>query len=296
MTSPTTLATVTFEGDMRLTVLQALSIDRLFDLDGVNEYIVVTNGSDNDALSGDLMGQLSGRVSGAFLSRLRFMTPADLERGGDGNGWHGQQVVKLALAGAVKTDSYLMLDAKNHFVRPSNIADFFHKGTPITQVVPTNVYWDKYVRASLEAMDALTDERVAVMMPTTTPYLLLTDEVSKMVARLEKKYSAALPQAIRKTTWGTEFFLYYAHLVSSLDRIPYVNGPSLTRTLYTSWPQDPAEVMAIINDTTAKDVPMFGLHRKRLPQLTDQQKTAIRALWRQHLLKDWEDADWFLAH
>lgn len=296
MTSLTTLATVTFEGDLRLTVLQALSIDRLFNMDDLAEYIVVLNGADNDALRAEFTEHLSGIVSDEFMKRLRMITPKDLPRGGDGSGWHGQQVVKLALADAVKTETYLMLDGKNHFVRPSSIGDFYHDGLPITQVTPTSASWDKYVRASLEAMDALTDERVAQMMPTTTPYLMIVEEVSKMIARLEAKHSEQLPRAIRKTVWGTEFFLYYAHMVSSHEIIPYADRPSPTRTLFTAWPQDPGKVMEIINDTTAKDVPMFGLHRKRLPQLNDEQKAAIRELWGRHLLKEWEDADWFMAY
>lgn len=296
MTSPTTLATVTFEGDLRLTVLQALSIDRLFDLDGLAEYLVVLNGADNVALNMELMRHLEGRVSQAFLAKLRTITPADLTKGGDGTGWYGQQVIKLALHEAVKTSTYLMLDGKNHFIRPATIDDFFHDGLPITQVTTTAPTWDKYVRASLETMDALTDERVAHMMPTTTPYLMVTDEVSKTVSRIEAKFGKDLPKAIRETGGATEFFLYYAHLVSAHDVIPYANQPSLTRTLFTSWPQDPDKVIEIIHDATAKNVPMFGLHRKRLPQLSEPQKEALLEMWNRHLLKEWEDAAWFFAY
>lgn len=293
---PITLATVTFEGDLRLTVLQALSIDRLYDLDGLAEYLVVLNGADNDALRADLTRHLEGRVSAHLGSKMRFLTPSDLPRGGDGSGWYGQQVIKLALHEIVTTSAYLMLDAKNHFVRPSNADDFFYDGLPITQFTKTTATWDKYVRAALDTLDALTDERAAEMMPTTTPYLMLTDEVRDAVARVEAKYTALLPDAIRQTGGATEFFLYYAHLVSSFDTIPYANRPSMTRTLYTSWPQDHEKVLEIIGDATSADVPMFGLHRKRLPQLSEPQRRAIADLWARHLLKEWEDTSWFMAY
>lgn len=291
----TSVATVTFEGDLRLTVLQALSIDRLLDLGGVEEYLVVLNGADDDALEAAFRRHLAGRVSAEFLGKLRFLRRSDMPRGGDGTGWYGQQIIKLALAEAVTTDTYLMLDGKNHFIRPAHIGEFFDGDKPITQFTDTSAAWDKYVRASLVTMDALTDERVARMMPTTTPYLMLTDEVRATTQRVESKYGLPLPSAIRKTGWGTEFFLYYAHLTSTYEDIPYAHGPSLTRTLFASWPQDPQKCLEIIGSATKDDVPMFGLHRKRLPQLTEPQAEAIVALWRRHLLNDWEDAGWFLA-
>lgn len=296
MTSTTSLATVSFEDDLRLTVLQALSIDRLFRLDGLAEYVVVANGADNTAWESEFRRHLDGRISDEMQSKLRIITPADMPRGGSGLGWYGQQVIKLALADVITTDSYLMLDGKNHFIRPSSISDFFHEGLPITQVTPTSATWDKYVRASLVTMDALTDERVAQMMPTTTPYLMLTDEVSKTVARVEAKFGKELPDAIYDTGGATEFFLYYAHLVSAHDTLPYALRPSPTRTLFTSWPQDHAKVLELVDDAASKDVPMFGLHRNRLPQLSPVQREAIKSLWSRHLLRDWEDADWFLAY
>jgi hypothetical protein len=52
----------------------------------------------------------------------------------------------------------------------------------------------------------------------------------------------------------------------------------------------------MIADAVEKNVPMFGLHRNRLPQLSRSQMDAIKEMWGRHLLKDWEDADWFFAY
>lgn len=296
MPSCTSLATVSFEGDLRLTVLQALSIDRLFDMDGLAEYVVVANGADNEAWEAEFRRHLDGKVSKEFDSKLKIITPSQIPRGGNGSGWYGQQVIKLALADVVKTDTYLMLDGKNHFVRPSRITDFFKGELPLTVLSPTPARWEKYLHASLKAMDALTDERAKQMMPTTTPYLMRADDASKTADRLEAKYGMPFDKAIRETMGATEFFLYYAHLVSSYDHIPYISGPSPTRTLYTSWPQDSFVALEMIREAGESNVPMFGLHRNRLPQLSPVQREAIKELWRRHLLKSWEDADWFLVH
>ena len=294
--SRTTIATVTFEGDLRLSLLQALSIDRLLDLSGVSEYLVVLNGADDDALETAFLQHIRGRVSRDFMDRLRILRRTDMERGGDGSGWYGQQIIKLALSGVVSTPTYLMLDGKNHFIRRTNVEEFFANELPITHFSATSPTWEKYVRASLVAMDALTDERLARMMPTTTPYLMLTHEAERTMLRVEEKYGQPFESAIRKTQGATEFFLYYAHLASTYDVMPYSDGPTMTRTLYTTWPQDHAKCSEIIQSATHDDVPMFGLHRKRLPQLTAEHCSLIKMLWRRHLLKEWEDAEWFLAH
>jgi hypothetical protein len=39
---------------------------------------------------------------------------------------------------------------------------------------------------------------------------------------------------------------------------------------------------------------MFGLHRRRLPRLSDEQRDSIVALWRTELLAADEEATWFL--
>lgn len=293
---PTTIATITFEGDLRLTVLQALSIDRLFDVEGVQEYLVVLNGSDNELLGTEFQRHLKGRISTNLRDKLRLISTPDLPRGGDGRGWYGQQTLKLALCDLVQTDAYLMLDAKNHFIRPSRIEDFFYDGKPITQLTPTTPNWTKYVRASLTALDVFTEDRLSQMMPTVTPYLMLTKEVASTARRLEQKFGLPLDKAIRKTGGATEFFLYYAHLVSAFDNIPYSNRPSLTRTLFTQWPQDHGKVIDMISEAVEQNVPMFGLHRNRLPQLSRYQMDAIKDMWGKYLLKDWENPDWFFAY
>ncbi|CAM3940493.1 hypothetical protein E4A47_05800 [Micrococcus flavus] len=211
MTQPsrTTVASITFEGDHRLTALQALSVDRLFELDELEEYLIVLNGRDNSDLRVTLAGLLYGAVSAELWDRIRFLVPADVPRGGDGQGWHGQQALKLGLADLVRTDTYLMLDGKNHFVRPAGVADFYETGRPKTVWSDTSPYWDKYVRASLDAFDVLTDENARRMMPTTTPYLFISEEVRRTIDGLESKYGIPLKSAMGKTKWGTEFFLYW---------------------------------------------------------------------------------------
>lgn len=280
-----TIASVAFDGDYRMVVLQALSIDRLLDLSGVREYLIVANSPE---LKPEIQRLLSRVLSAELRSRLRIMEPADLGQAGtETMVWRGQQVLKLALASAVKTGYYLMLDAKNHFIRPTALGEFFAADAqPITQIGPISAYWQTYLDASLDALGVV--DRPAVMMPSITPYLFITAEVRELVERLEKRYEAPLALAMTRTKRATEFLLYYAHLIDKGD-LPYVDAPPLCTTLFTVWP--PADRVL---EFVGQDRAMFGLHRTRIPQLTAEQRAAVTAMWRRHLLADWEDAGWFL--
>lgn len=292
---PTTdLVTITFEGDARLTVLQILSVDRLLALSEVGRYIVVLNGEDNAQLQLWLLEQVASKISPTLLAKLAFVTAVDVMGPSSTVGWRGQQLIKLKVAQVVSEDHYLLLDAKNHFVHRCSIADFFDDDRPVTNFQKTNPGWMPYVRASLAVFNA-DDERAVSTPPTITPYVMVRSEVLALIDRLEAIYgtsvSEAFEQHLGKTT---EFYLYYAHLVSSGRPYPYEQGPTRVTTLFTKWPQDPQLVMRLINAARDPRLPVFGLHRLRIPQLDHLQRIAVAELWRDELLKPAEDPEWFL--
>merc|ERR1712039_127483 len=48
--------------------------------------------------------------------------------------WDGQQIVKLLAARAVTSKYYIILDAKNHFIRPTGADAFVENGKPVMQI------------------------------------------------------------------------------------------------------------------------------------------------------------------
>jgi hypothetical protein len=51
----------------------------------------------------------------------------------------------------------------------------------------------------------------------------------------------------------------------------------------------------MIAEAFALDLPMLGLHRERLPQLTESQRQGIKRIWERHGLVDPRESGWFLA-
>lgn len=288
------LVCVTFEGDARLNVLQVLSVERLFDHSGIGTYFIILNGVDNKSLREFFSKELRGRVSPELEAKMVFREANDVLGGHEGIGRRNQQLLKLMIAREVTSETYLLLDAKNHFIRHSSRADFFHSGMIKTVRSKPSPALFEYAVASLQVFGAA-PQLVENALPTITPYVMVTSEVLDLIRRIEKQFNKSFLESfdedLRSTT---EFFLYYSHLVTNGRPLSYVAAPPLVTTLFTQWPQDPAVVMRLITDAERSTRPLFGLHRLRLPQLTAEQSDAIARLWRIGLLESQEDEAWFL--
>jgi hypothetical protein len=289
-----TLVTVTFAEDARLSVLQALSVDRLFELNDLAEYLVIVNDPRTEQWERLLRDELERRIGARLWARTRFIHAEELAAVAEMRGWKSQQVIKLEVARQVGTDHYLLLDAKNHFIRPATLGDFWQDGRIVTHV-KARPQWRSWVQAAFDALGAEPSEHhLAEPYPTTTPYLLITAEVRALLARIEERHGA-LAEVFADMGSATEFFLYYAHLVDRYgDDMPYVGAEPRVRALFRRWPQDPRQVETVLSEAVAEDVPVLGIHRERLPQLSSDQRRQIEHIWRRHLLRPHEDADWFL--
>jgi hypothetical protein len=293
--APTTIATVTFEADTRLTVLQALSLDRLFPIEEIAEYIFVLNDHAPVELERVLRDHLTGRISAALMTKTRFLPASEIATLAPMRAWRAQQVLKLEVARQVATGHYLLLDAKNHFVRPTTTADFWHGGQ-IRTYVKSRPQWREWVLDSFEALGVTpTEDQVAKPWPTTTPYLMITAEVRALLKRIESLHGAPFGTVFPDLGSATEFFLYYAHMIDVYaDDPPYAATPPIVAALFRRWPQDPVAIMKVLEEATAENIAVFGLHRLRVATLTPSQREAIESLWRTHLLSVDDDPAWFL--
>lgn len=285
------IASIVFEDDYRLLILQALSIDRLYELEALPEYTIILNGKDNQRLGKTLQHELFPRISVELRQKIMVLKWEDLLGDTPKTGYYDQQALKLSLGTYYKSDLYLMLDAKNHFTRPTSPSDFVHDGKPIMPLIETTDYWKRYLENSLTAMDN-TEADTSIMLPSITPYLMYTDEVRATVKLLKSKYDPQITHALR-ASHGTEFLLYYAYIQPRLKSL-YANVDQPVRTLFTVLPKEQKVALEYIKEVDMKSIPMFGLHRNRLKQLTVSQVHAIKHLWNKHLLSPWEDEDWFI--
>ena len=290
--------TITFEADIRLTVLQILSVDRLLDHSSIGRYIVVLNGQNNAQLEAFLKSNTESRIAPGLAAKIDYVKAPTLLPGHNPRGWRGQQLLKLVVANHLAARYYLVLDAKNHFVHRTLVRDFFTETAIKTfrRAAPQSYY--SHIKKSFAAFAAedRTGEYMDSAMPTVTPYLMDAGLVRGLMSELESKYAGrAFEDLFEKELSGTtEFFLYCAYLVATGQESLYEDSDPMVVTLYTKYPRDHKDVMRLVDSAISNKVAMFGLHRRRLPQLNDEQRDNIVKLWNTELLAADENPAWFM--
>ncbi|QCX28684.1 DUF6492 family protein [Nocardioides jishulii] len=285
---------IAFELDVRLCQLQLTSFDRFFDLDTLAKFTVIVNG-------GEPVLQELRRHAETLSPRLReklvLVEPHDL-RPGDFNSWRGQQILKLIFARRVETSHYLVLDSKNHLVKPASAADWFdERGRGRTVLTPTSNLMRRLLIASYEVFE-LDADPMAPVMPTITPYLMQTDLVKAMMREVGQRAGVPFVRAFRRVYPQVgEFFLYYAYLLyrfGSVDDLYYDDVPNCV-TLFTTYPETAEVVHRELDRLADPEIQFFGLHRNRLPQLDDLQRERITQVWHDAGLLTAHPAEYYLT-
>lgn len=268
--------------DLGPLLLQARSIGMFFAKEAVFEVIYIFN---------DL-----GSIDSKFLAELRAsLEPHSLTiwsseeenfylRAGV-DGWLTQQALKLKVAHRIATDHYLVLDAKNHFIRPVNLDTFVKNGKPVAEVVSlgrlnetvhsswisSQLYW------GLNPVDWISD----VIRPIT-PFVFDTGLVNSMVAEIAAKSGVKIGQFFAHSDPVLfEFFLYQGYLHSHGDHLalttlaPSWNAVTIWRPLALSENVDAAIVDAI----NSPEVICFALHHSAVGVLTQASWELIVKLW-----------------
>jgi hypothetical protein len=272
--------TVSFEFDVRLLELQLLSIDKMFEHDVLNSLVITLNGKDNDSLAERVKEFLNEEVSHALAKKVRIARANDFITA-SADGWKDQQYLKLYTVAGSNADWVIVLDSKNHFIKKTNCSDFFDGGRAKTFFGAPSGQLQAWLTASKGVYGVDVDDCRA--MPTVTPYLMRPDLVRLMLGSLSVDRDIHNRDNIfesPKLAGVSEFFLYYAFLerVSCID-LYYVAADRLCETLYTVWPQNHEIVERYLRELKAGKFHMFGLHRKRLPQLSEVEKSMIEELW-----------------
>lgn len=287
------IACVVFEGDVRLLELQLISIDRLFDLSTLGTYWLIVNGQ-SDALEAQVRAFIYG-LSPTLRGKIVIVPAPDI--GGKLTGWRGQQVLKLMISRRIETETYLVLDAKNHFIKPAAAGDFFAEGKALTYREPASPLMQRLLVPSLAYFDVGGDEAMAQAMPTITPYPMYTSLVRGLIDEVEgregKDFSSAFLQNLKEVG---EFFLYYGYLRwrGEVDA-RYVHRPKSCVTLFATWPEEPALIDRVLGFVTQPEVLMFGLHRLRLPKLSPEHSQRIARMWQEAGLATAEEATYYLT-
>ncbi len=288
MVQPTrlTIVTVVFETEVALLRLQARSVDRYFPGAALESLIVIDNSA--HGLPGRARQRLV-RDYGVHGPKVRFLRPDMLAQVPRASGWLVQQVLKLEAARHVATSHYLVLDAKDHFVRASAVADFI--GPDGLPRIPAYSYRTHPLRPQLETVLTYLGIDPAAYVDrfsaTVTPFALETGEVGRMMASIASRRADG-DFAREFVEHGLlEFFLYAGWLLSergSLERVFDLLDTSCPKVWKGTATR--AGVRAAVAMADRDDAPVFSVHRRALPRLPWAALVVLAEFWARRDLFD----------
>ena len=273
-----TLVSVVFEAEFSLLQLQARSVAVYVPPELVAEILVIDNSA--RGIPAEIEQQLRKNY-GALAERVRILRPGDISPVPGAVGWRSQQVLKLAVAELITSDRYLVLDAKNHFVRPLH-RDVIESPDGRPRVTAYS-YETHRLRPDLEHVLRYLGLDPAGFVPhftaTVTPFVLDTAEVRAMMADLAQKSGRTFGSEFVAQDL-TEFFLYSGWIVAGgrplaeFFDLQDVAAPVV-------WPKaaNRAGIEAAVTADAERQTPFFAVHRRALAQIDPAGITVLAEFW-----------------
>lgn len=278
------LVTICFSKELLFLKLQARSIDKFAPSELVDNYYIVINEQNPEVCERFIIDEIQPSLTW-LASRVVLLSCKDFGFNTSQSGWRSQQAIKLLVSNYIKSTYYLMLDAKNHFVRNVFISDFFStEGKPRARLkmLKDSDKQKKWLANSYSFFGLKLPLGEIASGVTITPYVLVTSVVRELVETIQDMGKNVADVFLsEKSGRPTEFFLYYAfisHKKLSYDQV-YSCTMSPQSTIFSTYPRTDAQFKSIIENVSEPGCFMFAIHRARLSSLTVDQKMQVRNLW-----------------
>ncbi len=242
------------------------SFERFFAVDDLHEFILI-------APPDDLEEVKAGVAQFADALPLKVLCDDDVvpRVSGMKRGWVKQQILKLGIAGFIRTPYYLLLDTDNLLVRPTGVQDLFPNGLPLLRRERFGIHPGWY-RGSARALRYKIDLGRDDLVLGVTPQILHTEICRELQREIEVRNGAAPWEALlaRRRVWS-EYSLYWLYLTKNFDPVKFyeLSGPGLYEDcIWKGAGQfDDAFVKRIFEDSPAP----FTVLQSRIPDLSISQ-------------------------
>ncbi len=306
------LVTVVYRAEIGHLRLQARSIARFLDPAGIGRIVVIVNDADEDAVVAAVealrpaYGPFADRLevvrpdalfaarparlgprglrqkARLWIARHRRLYPFGVKHGWRHNrGWSVQQALKLAVARHGDSPFLLLLDAKNHFVRPVSSASFVTADGRAKSFLrpPTDLYYT-WIRGSFALFGIPPPPRDAPAPPTITPFAVPRAALLGTLEALEARVGPAEAFFARARSGTSEFMLIHAYVATLPGGWEAVFADAMVPPATLFRDADPATIDAELARAEGGEAEVFALHAARIPGLTPAERARMVALWR----------------
>lgn len=276
--SSLTLVTVVFEPEIPLLALQARSLSRFVANGDFAKIIVI----DNTARGMSIRATRNLLVAyGRWEAKVEILRPATIANLPPCRGWIGQQVLKLLVHEHVNSEFYLVLDAKNHWQRPTTQASFVNpdgRSRGALHGYRQHALRNSLVRV-LEYLDVDSELWLDRFPVTHTPVVLSVDVVRQLVAGIAERSGRSFAEEFVRADL-TEFFLYGGWIVATSGRLDqYIDGTVIRSS--NVWPSGSSRsgFDHTIEEARRGDSPFLSIHRKALVKVDRYSAAVVADYW-----------------
>lgn len=277
------IVTVVYRPEILLLALQARSMEKFLNPDNISRIHIIINDEDV-AETADMIDRLVLSAYGRFRQKVNIVDGAALyTKTVSANGWRRQQSMKILISQLIESRHYLILDAKNHFLRPASVANFIAEDSRMWSIrTKINAPVDGFFWKSMRFLRLAPEIYCEKAMPTVTPYVVNTQIMREIIDYVEKKCGASFEEGFHAPGMDvTEFYLYFGYIIkyfSPLESI-YAFGSPLCAALFTRSPSTPEGFVKVMKRLRSPSIIMLGLHRNRVGALSVEQSAMIVRQW-----------------
>lgn len=273
------LVSVFCNRDLSMQLLQAQSIARHFDRDGLGRVFYVWN--DTREVPNGLSAELTACFDGIRFELVHASHLGIAPSAVDIDGWTTQQAAKLLTARLVAADHYLVLDAKNHFVWPCTVSDFL---APDGQAFASigHIGNDESFRYGLNYFGICAKASQVTGVLNVTPFLLQTELVRRLLVALEQKNGSVTRAFLAHQHKLTEFMSYQAYArVQGIDTAKLFRPARecIAETIWAATVQDDGDFDRCVQRATRGETKVLGLHWMACCLLSEVQRATVCRLW-----------------
>jgi hypothetical protein len=215
------------------------------------------------------------------------------------HGWRSQQVLKFLVAQSVRTEWTLILDTKNHFVRPVSDGAYIDKaGRLLIWLISQRGHLQPIFDNSFRYFSLDPEIYVDSSLPNITPFPVRPSTLRDLIALIEKQESCSFGQFfLHSGHQFAEFYLLAAYILKRDGTFTkeYAFRPREVVTLFPD-KADPGAFESVMWQLDRDASLAFGIHWNALPKLTQAMKGRIAEAWLEFgLIEDLMDAREFLG-
>lgn len=294
------LVTVAYSDERRMLRLQARSIARFVD-EGLAQSVFVIA---NDPSFGEFRDYFERSIRddyGAMADRVQLVDGYGLLGAAwKTDGWVRQQILKLVSARLADSDYLLILDAKNHFIRPLTHAHLFAPDG-LMRIVQYRLN-DAFTQEFQNACDLFGAEPTAqdfeVALPQSTPYICRRRSLLDMLSLAERLSGLPFETFFVERGPFTEFYIYYAYLLSQPELLAslYVAHSNMNVTFWNPGIETEETFRDKAQRLQSPNVCSLGIHRRYIKRMPARAREAFAEIWHDAgLVHGPAELDYFLA-